>query len=85
MEPGQDDSALTAAAPNAPAPDVAQPGQVISMVLISEAQRAALIVYLSKQPYQDVAAGITFLRDAPTVNVNLAMLGSQATEEGDPD
>ena len=82
MKSEQDDSALTAVAPNAPAPDAAQPGQVISMVLISEAQRAALIDYLSKQPYQDVAAGIAFLRDAPTVNINLAMLSSQAAEEG---
>ena len=47
------------------------------MVLISQAQRNALIEYLAKQPYQDVAAGIAFLQDAPVVNVNLS-LGHEA-------
>jgi len=41
------------------------------MVLISQEQRNALLEYLAKQPYQDVAGGIDFLRNAPTVNVNL--------------
>lgn len=41
------------------------------MVLISVEQRNALIEYLAKMPYQDVAAGISFLRDAPVVNVNV--------------
>jgi len=41
------------------------------MVLISMQQRTALIEYLAKQPYEDVASGIEFLRDAPSVNVTL--------------
>jgi len=41
------------------------------MVLISVAQRNALIEYMAKQPYQDVANGIHFLRNAPVINVNL--------------
>lgn len=41
------------------------------MVLISVAQRNALIEYMAKQPYQDVANGIDFLRNAPVINVNL--------------
>lgn len=41
------------------------------MVLISVAQRNSLIEYMAKQPYQDVANGIDFLRNAPVVNVNL--------------
>ena len=45
--------------------------QVVPMVLISQEQRNALIEYLSKMPYQDVAAGINFLQEAPMVNVNI--------------
>ena len=32
-----------------------------------------LIEYLAKQPYQDVANGIEFLRNAPVVDVNLTI------------
>jgi len=45
------------------------------MVLISVAQRNALIEYMAKQPYQDVANGIDFLRNAPVINVNLITAG----------
>jgi hypothetical protein len=45
----------------------------VEMVLITQVQRSALIEYLSKQPYQEVVAGINFLRDAPLVNVNLVL------------
>jgi len=45
--------------------------QVVPMVLISQEQRNALIEYLAKMPYQDVAAGINFLQEAPVVNVNI--------------
>ena len=40
------------------------------MVLISLEQRGALLEYLGKQPYQDVAGGIEFLRNAIPINVN---------------
>jgi hypothetical protein len=45
--------------------------RTVPMVLISMQQRTALIEYLAKQPYEDVASGIEFLRDAPSVNVTL--------------
>jgi hypothetical protein len=45
----------------------------VEMVLITQVQRSALIEYLSKQPYQEVVAGINFVRDAPLVNVNLVL------------
>jgi hypothetical protein len=45
--------------------------RTVPMVLISMQQRTALIEYLAKQPYEDVATGIEFLRNAPTVNVTL--------------
>lgn len=48
-------------------------GEKVPMVLISIAQRNSLIEYLAKQPYQDVANGIEFLRNAPVVDVNLAV------------
>jgi len=48
------------------------------MVLISVAQRNALIEYMAKQPYQDVANGIDFLRNAPVINVNLTTAGDAA-------
>jgi len=47
----------------------------VPMVLISVAQRNALIEYMAKQPYQDVANGIDFLRNAPVINVNLTTSG----------
>jgi len=47
--------------------------QEVPMVLISQEQRNALIDYLAKMPYQDVAAGISFLREAPVVNVTISM------------
>jgi hypothetical protein len=56
----------------------------VEMVLITQVQRNALIEYLSKQPYQEVAAGINFLRDAPLVNVNLALDDKQDATISDP-
>jgi hypothetical protein len=41
------------------------------MVLITLPQRAALIEYLAKQPYADVANGIEFLKTAPQINVTI--------------
>lgn len=49
-----------------------------TMVLISLEQRGALLEYLAKQPYQDVAGGIEFLRNAIPINVNF-------TNDGDPE
>jgi len=62
---------MSLSSPEEPFKDIGKSDQVISMVLISQAQRVALIDYLSKHPYQDVAAGIAFLRDAPSVNFDL--------------
>ena len=45
--------------------------QTVPMVLITLPQRAALIEFMAKQPYADVANGIEFLRTAPQVNVNI--------------
>ncbi len=57
-----------------PDPDISTGDtQVVPMVLISQEQRNALIEYLSTMPYQDVAAGITFLREAPVINVTITM------------
>ena len=56
----------------------------VEMVLITQVQRNALIEYLSKQPYQEVAAGINFLRDAPLINVNLVLDDKQDATIGDP-
>jgi len=47
----------------------------VPMVLINVAQRNALIEYMAKQPYKDVANGIDFLRNAPVINVNLTTAG----------
>lgn len=59
--------------------------RTVPMVLISMQQRTALIEYLAKQPYEDVASGIEFLRDAPSVNVTLNVSNntdiSSVTEE----
>ena len=43
-----------------------------AMVLITLEQRAALLDYLSQQPYKDVAGGIDFLRQALTINVSFS-------------
>ena len=56
--------------------------QVVPMVLISQEQRNALIDYLVKMPYQDVAAGISFLREAPVVNVNVSLRKDEAGSAG---
>ena len=59
--------------------------RTVPMVLISMQQRTALIEYLAKQPYEDVASGIQFLRDAPSVNVTLNVSDSvdiASTTEG---
>lgn len=45
--------------------------ETVPMVLITLPQRDALIEFMSKLPYADVANGIEFLRNAPQVNVNL--------------
>ncbi|NBQ98394.1 MAG: hypothetical protein EBT26_09950 [Microbacteriaceae bacterium] len=50
--------------------------RTVPMVLISMQQRTALIEYLAKQPYEDVASGIEFLRNAPSVNVTLNLSDS---------
>lgn len=53
-------------------PDQTQSGsQSVPMVLITLPQRAALIEFMAKQPYSDVANGIEFLRNAPQVDVNI--------------
>ena len=57
----------------------ANESRTVPMVLISMQQRTALIEYLAKQPYEDVASGIEFLRDAPTVNVTLNVTESTDT------
>lgn len=53
-----------------------QGGTTTPMVLLSIAQRNSLIEYMAKQPYQDVANGIDFLRNAPVVNVTLTTDGT---------
>jgi len=40
------------------------------MALITLEQRAALLEFLAKQPYQEVAGGIDFLKNAIIINVN---------------
>lgn len=45
--------------------------QTVPMILITLPQRAALIEFMAKQPYSDVANGIEFLRNAPQVDVNI--------------
>jgi len=45
--------------------------QTVPMVLITLPQRAALIEFMAKQPYSDVANGIEFLRNAPQVDVKI--------------
>jgi hypothetical protein len=57
-------------------------GTTTPMVLISVAQRNSLIEYMAKQPYQDVANGIDFLRNAPVVNVTLTVDGEKGAEAG---
>ena len=65
-------------------PDSEPKDTSVEMVLITQVQRNALIEYLSKQPYQEVAAGINFLRDAPLVNVNLVLDDKQDATISDP-
>ncbi len=64
------DNAVNASAAEA-TPATADNSQVVPMVLITMPQRAALIDYLAKQPYADVANGIEFLKDAPQINVTI--------------
>ena len=59
-------------------------GQTIPMVLITLPQRAALIEFMAKQPYADVANGIEFLRNAPQVDVTIAAPDS-VVEQGSTD
>jgi hypothetical protein len=42
-----------------------------SVYLVSEQQRNALLNYLQDRPYREVAAGIEFLLNAPTANLNV--------------
>ena len=53
------------------------------MVLLTLEQRAALLEYLAKQPYQDVANGIDFLRNALTINVTFASGDETKTDAAD--
>jgi len=46
--------------------------QTVPMALITLPQRAALIEYMAKQPYTDVANGIEFLRSAPVIDVTIS-------------
>jgi len=48
-----------------------QPNERV-MVLITLEQRAALLDFLSQQPYKEVAGGIDFLRQALTINVRFS-------------
>ena len=47
--------------------------KTIPMALLSGAQRDQLIDYLAKQPFADVATGIEFLKNAPTISVKVAI------------
>ncbi len=65
------------------APDAAlQESQTrtVPMLLITLQQRAALVEYLSKQPYADVANGIEFLAKAPQIDVNISTAGTEEVE-----
>lgn len=53
----------------------------VPMALISIAQRNSLIEYMAKQPYEEVANGIEFLRNAPIVEVNLTINNPEANDE----
>lgn len=57
--------------PSEPESIASENSQVLPMVLITLPQRAALIEYLAKQPYADVANGIDFLKGAPQINVTI--------------
>jgi len=70
----QDTSQAPEANPEAP--------QSRTMFLITLEQRAALLEFLAKQPYADVAGGVTFLSQAPTVNVRFQPEGGGETSEG---
>jgi hypothetical protein len=54
----------------------------VPMALISIAQRNSLIEYMAKQPYEEVANGIEFLRNAPIVEVNLTINNPEGGEDG---
>lgn len=56
--------------------------QTVPMVLITLPQRAALIEFMAKQPYSDVANGIEFLRNAPQVDVKINAPSSAELGEG---
>lgn len=53
----------------------------VPMALISIAQRNSLIEYMAKQPYEEVANGIEFLRNAPIVEVNLTINKPEGSED----
>lgn len=65
---------------DAPTPNPVTEGEKVPMALITIAQRNSLIEYLAKQPYQDVANGIDFLRNAPVIDVNLTTTPAPANE-----
>lgn len=54
----------------------------VPMALISIAQRNSLIEYMAKQPYEEVANGIEFLRNAPIVEVNLTINNPEGNDDG---
>ena len=68
--------------PDEPAANPTNDAEKVPMALISIAQRNSLIEYMAKQPYQDVANGIEFLRNAPIVEVNLTINNPEATDDG---
>jgi len=63
------------------APNPEGDSQPVPIVLITLQQRDALIEFMAKQPYADVANGIDFLRSAPQVNVTITPPESTETRE----
>lgn len=55
-----------------------------SVYLVSEQQRNALLNYLKERPYQEVAAGIQMLLNAPTAQVDVEMPDEPASAEEQP-
>lgn len=54
-----------------------------TMFLITLEQRAALLEFLARQPYVDVAGGVDFLRQAPLVNVRIQPEGTAPEGDGE--
>lgn len=68
--------------PEEPIANSTNEAEKVPMALISIAQRNSLIEYMAKQPYQEVANGIEFLRNAPIVEVNLTINNPEAAHDG---